>query len=87
MPKVGAYEAVLRTIDEHQPVRVEGRLSLEPSPAPPQDVQAVLLRGMGGLFLRVIRRRSKKRHSVPMPADTPAFANSARISRSVMSDF
>ena len=81
------FEAVLRTIDEYQPVRIEVRLRLEPGLAPPQDVRAVLLRSMGGLFLRVIRRRSKKRQSVPMPASTPAFAYSARISRNVMSDF
>jgi hypothetical protein len=81
------FGAVLRTIDKYQTVRVEVRLGLEPSPALLQDVRPVLLRSVGGLFLRVIRRRSKNRHSVPMPADTPALASSARISRSVMSDF
>ncbi len=75
------------SIDEHQAVRVEVGLGLEPGTSPPRDVRAILLLGMGRLFFHVIRRRSKKRHSVPMPADTPAFANSAWISFSVMSDF
>ena len=52
-------------VDEHQPVGFEVDLTLEPGPAPAQHIGAVLLGGMRGLFLRVSRRRAKKRHSVP----------------------
>ncbi|MCZ8164083.1 MAG: hypothetical protein O9246_01705, partial [Brevundimonas sp.] len=38
-------------------------LAVEPGPPPLQDVGAVLLVRMGRLFLSVIRRRWKKRHS------------------------
>jgi hypothetical protein len=41
---------------------------------------------MGRLFFHVIRRRSKNRHNVPIPADTPASASLPRISFSVMSE-
>ena len=75
------------TVDEHQAVGIEVGLGLEPVPAPPQDVGTVLLGGVPGLFLRVMRCRSKKRQIVPMPAGTPTFASSAWISVSVMSDF
>src|SRR5688572_19432178 len=74
-------------IDEDQAVGIEVGLAVEPGPAPPQDVRAVLLCGAGRLFFHVIRRRSKNRRSVPMPADTPALANSTRISFRVRSDF
>jgi len=37
------------------------------------------------LFFSLIRRRSKNRHKLAIPAGTPAAANSARISVSVMS--
>ena len=52
-------------VDEDQPRWVELGLRLEPGLAPPQHVWAVLLAGVRGLFLRVIRRRAKKRRSVP----------------------
>ncbi len=52
-------------VDEHQPVRVEVDLAIEPGLPPLQDVGALLLGGMGGLFLRVQPRRWKNRHSVP----------------------
>jgi hypothetical protein len=42
-------------VDEDQPARVEIGLVLEPVPALGQDVGAVLLGGVRGLFLRVIR--------------------------------
>jgi hypothetical protein len=48
---------VPQTIDEHQAVRFEIGLALEPVPAPFQDVRTVLLRDMRRLFLRVIWRR------------------------------
>jgi hypothetical protein len=52
-------------VDEDQPRGVEVGLALEPGLAPLQDVGPILLAGMRGLFLRVIRRRAKKRWSVP----------------------
>ncbi len=53
------------TVDEHEAVRIEIDLGLEPGLAPLQDVRAVLFAGMGPLFLRVIPRRWKNRRSVP----------------------
>jgi hypothetical protein len=41
-------------IDEHEAIRREIELPLEPVPTASQDVGAVLLRGMGCLFLRVM---------------------------------
>ena len=41
-------------IDEHQPVRIEIGLAIEPVLATLQDVGASLLGGVGRLFLRVI---------------------------------
>ncbi len=73
-------------INEDQAIGIPVELAVEPRPAPPQDVRAVLLRGVGRLLFQVIWCRSKNRHSVPMPADTPAFASSARISLGVVSD-
>jgi hypothetical protein len=52
-------------IDEDKPCRLEIRLGFEPIPTARQDVGAVLLGGVRGLFLRVIRCRLKKRRSVP----------------------
>lgn len=48
-------------VDEHQSVRVKVELVIEPVLALPQDVGALLLDGMGSLFLRVKPRRTKKR--------------------------
>ena len=72
-------------VDEHQLLRVEVGLALEPCLALRQDVGAILLAGMRGLFLSVIRRRAKKRHSVAMPAPIPCSANAARSSPKVTS--
>ena len=44
-----------RLVDEYQLLRVEVRLALEPCLALRQDVGAILLAGMRGLFLSVIR--------------------------------
>ena len=52
-------------IDEHEARRVEIKLIVEPLLPSSQDVRPVLLGRVCGLFLRVIRRRAKKRHSVP----------------------
>jgi hypothetical protein len=37
-------------IDEHQALRLEVELPLEPCPAPGQDIEAVLLGGVRGLY-------------------------------------
>jgi hypothetical protein len=52
-------------VDEDEPLRIEVGPGLEPGLAPLQDVGTVLLAGVRGLLLRVIRRRTKKRRSVP----------------------
>ena len=59
-------------VDEHQAFGIEVELAVEPVPASLQDVGAVLLGRMRGLFLSVIPCRSKNRQSVAMPALTPA---------------
>jgi hypothetical protein len=41
-------------IDEYQPLGFEVRLPLEPVAALLQDIRAILLNRMSGLFLRVI---------------------------------
>ncbi len=48
------------------------------------DVRATLLGGMGGLFFRVMLRRSKNRQSVPIPARTPRLPRLSLISARVM---
>ena len=58
-------------VDEHQALGIEVELTLEPGLALAQDVGAVLLAGVGGLFLRVMAWRLKKRCSVPKPNDRP----------------
>ena len=52
-------------VDEHQPLGVEVNLAVEPGPSALQDVGAVLLCRVAGLFLRVIPWRRKNRCSVP----------------------
>jgi hypothetical protein len=52
-------------VDEHQPIRIEAELTVEPRLAALQDVRAVPLCRVGDLFLRVILRRWKNRRSVP----------------------
>jgi hypothetical protein len=41
-------------INEDEPVPIELTLARTPSPPPRQDIRAILLCGMGSLFLRVI---------------------------------
>ena len=60
-----------RLVDEDQAFGVQVELTLEPGAATPQDVGTVLLRRMPGLFLSVIFRRTKNRHSVEMATATP----------------
>ena len=64
---MGAGHVGLRPglVDEHEPRGVEVGLALEPGLSPLQDIGPLLLAGVRGLFLRVIRRRAKKRCSVP----------------------
>ena len=64
-------------VDEDEALRVEIELALEPSPSAAQDVGSVLLRRMRGLFLSVIFRRSKKRHSVETATATLCSAKRA----------
>jgi len=52
-------------VDEDQPVRIEIELAVEPVLAFREDVRALLLAGVRGLFLRVSRWRTRKRWSVP----------------------
>jgi hypothetical protein len=54
-----------RLVDEDEAIRIEVELTLKPSLALPQDIRAILLRGVGSLFLRVILWRAKKRRIVP----------------------
>ncbi len=72
-------------VDEHQSARVEVELTLEPGRAPHYDVGSGLFVRVRRLFLSVILWRSKKRHSVPMPAETPCSAKRVLISAKVMS--
>jgi hypothetical protein len=58
-------------VDEDEALRIEVELAIEPGFAPLQDVGTILFRGMGGLFLRVISWRAKKRRIVPKPNDRP----------------
>jgi hypothetical protein len=60
-----------RLVDEDQPRRIKIEPPLEPRLASSFHVAVLLLSGMRRLFLNVMRRRSKKRHSVPMPTLTP----------------
>ncbi len=54
-------------VDEDQALGIEIGLTVEPRLTLPQDVGTVLLDRVPGLFLRVMPRRSKNRHSVPIP--------------------
>lgn len=74
-----------RLVDEDQPLRVKVQLILEPLLASGQDVGAVLLGRVRGLFLRVMAWRAKKRWIVPKPKTRPCFARRARTSSMVAS--
>lgn len=67
---------------EQRPGR--GRAGSEPGLAGGLHVCTILLARERGLFLNVIRRRSKKRHSVAMPTATQFCASAALISTSVI---
>jgi hypothetical protein len=72
-------------VDEHQPFGIKVGLAFEPVQPLLQDLGIVLFEGVRRLFLYVIRRRAKNRHSEPMPTPIPCAANSARNSERVMS--
>ena len=73
-------------VDEDELRRIEIELAREPVPALLQNVRALLLLGMRGLFLKVISWRSKKRHSTEDEKRSPQLAISRSwISSSVMS--
>ena len=52
-------------VDEDQTFGIKVKLAFEPGLAPLQNVGAVLLGGVRGLFLRVMAWRAKKRRIVP----------------------
>ena len=52
-------------VDKDQAFGIEIGLAVEPGLAPLQDVGAVLLGRVRGLFLRVMAWRAKKRRTVP----------------------
>ena len=72
-------------VDEDEALGFEVDLLLEPASPAAQDVGPVLFDRVAGLFLRVILRRSKNRHSVPIPTGEPRSAMAACISASVIS--
>ena len=58
-------------VDEDQLLWIEIELAVEPFLAALQDVGAILLGRVRRLFLRVIPRRLKNRHSVPIATWVP----------------
>jgi len=74
-----------RLVDEHETLRLQIKLPIEPVVPLPQDVGAILLDRVPRLFLRVIPRRSKNRHKVPIPTCTPCPARPDWNSASVIS--
>src|SRR5215210_4961663 len=65
-----------RLVDEHEAGRIEIELAVEPLFPSAQNVGAVLLGCMGGLFLNVRPARSRKVQIVPTDAETPASPRS-----------
>ena len=75
-------------VDEDELFGIEIELSLEPRFPSPQNIRALLLGRVGGLFLNVRPRASKKGQRVVVPVEMPRSARScACISASVMSSF
>ena len=65
---------------------MEIELSLEPRLLPPQNIRALLLGRMGGLFLNIRLARSRKVQTVPTDTAIPAsFRSRSCISAIVMS--
>lgn len=73
-------------INEDKLGRIEIELLLKPSFACGGYIGPLLLGRMRRLFLSVMRRRSKKRHSVPIPTSAPRAVSFAFSSAKVMSD-
>src|SRR5215203_5298190 len=65
-----------RLVDEHEAGRIEIELAVEPLFPSAQNIGAVLLGCMGGLFLSVRPARSRKVQIVPTDAETPASPRS-----------
>ena len=70
-------------IDEHEPFRIEVRLRLEPVAALLQDVRAVLLDRVPGLFFRVTPWRWKNRDRLDVDVAMPRAARRSQSSSSV----
>ena len=64
-------------VDEDQLLRIEIELAFEPDLATLQDVGALLLGRVRGLFLSVSWRRSKKRQIVDTLKRCPFFASAS----------
>lgn len=64
-------------VDEDEALGIEARLCIAPVLPLLQDVGVVLLGCMRRLFLSVTAWRSKKRHNVPMPKESPCSASFA----------
>ena len=65
-----------RLVDEHEPGRIEIELAVEPLFPSAQNVRAVLLGRVGGLFLNVRPARSRKVQMVPTDTEMPASPRS-----------
>jgi hypothetical protein len=75
-----------RFVDENEFPRVQIELRPKPRLTLPQDVRALLLLGVRGLFLKVISWRSKKRQITDEEKCSPQLAiNRPWISSSVIS--
>jgi hypothetical protein len=72
-------------VDENELLGIEIKLAVEPGRAGHFHIAALLLGRMRRLFLSVIRRRLKKRQSVPIPALTLRSFSFVRSSARVMS--
>ena len=72
-------------VDENQPRGLEVVLAVEPGAAPGEDVGAVLLGRVAGLFLRVIPCRLKKRERDEIDTVSPVSPSFSLGSVSAMS--
>jgi hypothetical protein len=71
------------TVDENKALGVEIGLGVEPGAPLLQDVRAVLLDRVAGLFFRVIPRRWKNRDSADLDVAIPRAASRSHSSTSV----
>jgi len=70
-------------IDKDQALGVEIRLGVKPDAPLAQNVRAVLLEGVAGLFFRVMPRRWKNRDSADLEVAIPHAASRSQSSNSV----